>query len=112
MDEKKTTSQYSLIAGILFGIFALKDLSFCIQFFNYRDVIGWLIIGVLFLIASATLAVLFITKKSGIFMTAVLGCLTLLQLWQFIDCFKGLKKDSTLWFLDYWSGYAFGGGLE
>lgn len=84
MDEKKTTSQYSLIAGILFGIFALKDLSFCIQFFNYRD-IGWLIIGVLFLIASAALAVLFITKKSGIFMTAVLGCLTLLQLWQFID---------------------------
>ena len=72
MDEKKTTSQYSLIAGILFGIFALKDLSFCIQFFNYRD-IGWLIIGVLFLIASAALAVLFITKKSGIFMTAVLG---------------------------------------
>lgn len=108
MDEKKTTSQYSLIAGILFGIFALKDLSFCIQIFNYRDLIGRLIIGVLFLIASAALAVLFITKKSGIFMTAVLGCLTLLQLWQFIDCFK-LKKDSTLWFLDYWSGYTFGG---
>ena len=107
MDEKKTTSQYSLIAGILFGIFALKDFSFCIQFFNYRDVIGWLIIGVLFLIASAALAVLFITKKSGIFMTAVLGCLTLLQLWQFIDYFKGLKNDSTHWFLDYWSGYAF-----
>ena len=108
MEEKKTTSQYSLIAGILFGIFALKDLSFCIQFFKYRDVIGWLFIGILFFLASAALAVLFITKKNGIFMTAILGVLTLLQLWQFFDCFKVIK-DNTRWVLDYWSGYSFGG---
>ena len=108
MEEKKTTSQYSLIAGILFGIFALKDLSFCIQFFKYRDVIGWLFIGILFFLASAALAVLFITKKNGIFMTAILGVLTLLQLWQFFDCFKVIK-DNTRWVLDYLSGYSFGG---
>ena len=63
MEEKKTTPQYSLIAGILFGIFAVRYLSWCVQYFT--------VLYLLCFIGSAALAVLFIRKERDICSTAV-----------------------------------------
>lgn len=88
MEEKKTTPQYSLIAGILFCIFALRDLSWCVQYFT--------VLNLLYFISSTALAVLFIMKKGGVPTTAALGGLALLRLWQFITGFKNYTV------YDYW----------
>lgn len=77
MEEKKTTPQYSLIAGILFGILALSCLPGCNQ-----------LLYILYIVIFAALAVLFIMKKRGIPTTAVLGGLALVELLEFIRLFK------------------------
>lgn len=77
MEDKKTTPQYSLIAGILFGILALSCLRGCNQ-----------LLYILYVIIFAALAVLFIMKKGGVPTTAVLGGLALVELLEFIRLFK------------------------
>ena len=95
MEEKKTTPQYSLIAGILFGIFAVRNLIWCTQYFSFSNV--------LYLAVFATLTVLFVIKKQGIPTTAVLGVLALLGLWNFITNFE----NYTVLEWDYWSDEKF-----
>ncbi len=93
MEEKKTTPQYSLIAGILFGIFAVRYLSWCVQYFT--------VLYLLCFICSAALAVLFIMKERDICTTAVLGGLAMVELWRFFTGFESY----TVW--NYWSGDRF-----
>lgn len=95
MEVKKTTPQYSLIAGILFGIFAVRNLIWCTQYFSFSNV--------LYLAVFAMLTVLFVIKKQGILTTAVLGVLALLELWNFFANFK----NYTVWEWDYWRNEKF-----
>lgn len=89
MEKKKAAPQYSLIAGILFGIWAVRVLSWCVQYFA--------VLNLLYFICYAALAVLFIMKEWGICTTAVLGGLAIVELWRFFTGFESYTVRN------YWS---------
>lgn len=80
MKEKTSSPQYALLAGILFGILALRQLVFCVQNIS--------VLGLLWFVAYAATTAVFILKKREQYAVIPFALLTLLQLWSFI---MGLK---------------------
>lgn len=91
MEEKKTTPQYSLIAGILFGVFAVQEFAWYVQYFRLYPLtffVSHYFRIALYIAVFTVLTVLFIMKKRGGLTAAVLGVLAVAELWRFFTGFK------------------------
>lgn len=104
MEEKKTTPQYSLIAGILFGVFAVQEFAWDIRYFSSFSLTFFVTMFsrlALYIVIFTVLAVLFVMKKRGILTTTLLGGLAIVELWGFFTGFKNYTVHN------YWSGDRF-----
>lgn len=76
MEEKKTTTQYSLIAGILFVILALRQLVYLVRSLSWH----FNIFGLIWFAAYACVAIALITRKSNTLTVTVFAVLAFISL--------------------------------
>ena len=91
MEGKKTTPQYSLIAGILFGVFAVQEFAWYVQYFRFYPLtffVSHYFSIALYIAIFTVLTVLFIMKRRGGLTAAILGVLAVAELWRFFTGFK------------------------
>lgn len=91
MEGKKTTPQYSLIAGILFGVFAVQEFAWYVQYFRFYPLtffVSHYFRIALYIAIFTVLTVLFIMKRRGGLTAAILGVLAVAELWRFFTGFK------------------------